>query len=97
MDILTKADLELLMLKEDQQCVSIYLPTHRTGVETQQGPIRLKNLLSEAEMHLSEQGLGPRDVQKILEPASKLLPDSYFWQYQSDGLAIFLSANISNI
>lgn len=97
MDILTKADLERLMLKEDQQCVSIYLPTHRTGVETQQDPIRLKNLLSEAEKRLFEQGFGPRDVQKMLEPASKLLPASYFWQHQSDGLAIFLSAKISKI
>ncbi len=97
MDILTKADLELLICKSEHQCVSIYMPTHRTGVEIQQDPIRLKNLLGEAEKRLSDQGFGPRDVQKMLEPASKLLPASYFWQHQSDGLAIFLSANISNI
>ena len=29
----------------------------------------------------------------MLEPASKLLQEPYFWQHQSDGLAIFLSAN----
>jgi hypothetical protein len=28
--------------------VSLYLPTHRTGAELRQGPIRLKNLLREA-------------------------------------------------
>jgi hypothetical protein len=93
MDIFTKADLEQLMRKEQQWCVSIYMPTHRTGVETQQDPIRLKNLLGEAEQRLSDQGFGTRDVQKMLEPASKLLQASYFWQHQSDGLAIFLSAN----
>ena len=93
MDIFTKAELEQLMRKEEQQCVSIYMPTHRTGVETQQDPIRLKNLLGEAEQRLSDQGFGTRDVQKMLEPASKLLQASYFWQHQSDGLAIFLSAN----
>jgi len=97
MDFFTKADLEQLMRKEEQQCVSIYMPTHRIGVETQQDPIRLKNLLAKAEKHLSEQGLGPRDVQKIFEPASTLLKNSEFWQHQSDGLAIFLSANSSNI
>jgi len=93
MDILTRAQLEQLMRKEQQWCVSIYLPTHRTGAETQQDPIRLRNLLREAEKHLSARGASTRDVQKMLEPASKLLQDSYFWQHQSDGLAIFLSSN----
>jgi hypothetical protein len=93
MDILTRTELELLMRKEQQWCVSIYMPTHRTGVDVQQDPIRLKNLLGEAEKHLSDRGMGRRDVQKMLEPASVLLQDSDFWQHQSDGLAIFLSPN----
>ena len=93
MDILTRTELELLMRKEQQWCVSIYMPTHRTGVDVQQDPIRLKNLLGEAEKHLSDRGVGRRDVQKMLEPASVLLQDSDFWQHQSDGLAIFLSSN----
>jgi hypothetical protein len=93
MDILTRAELEQLMHKEQQWCVSIYLPTHRTGREAQQDPIRLKNLLREAEQHLSARGVGTRDAQKTLEPATKFLQDSYFWQHQSDGLAIFLSSN----
>jgi hypothetical protein len=93
MDILTRAELEQLMRKEQQWCVSIYMPTHRTGREAQQDPIRLRNLLGEAEKHLSDQGVGTRDIQKMLEPASKFLQDSNFWQHQSDGLAIFLSSN----
>jgi hypothetical protein len=93
MDILTRAELEQLMRKEQQWCVSIYLPTHRTGIDAQQDPIRLKNLLGEAENRLSDQGVGRRDVHKMLEPASKLLQEPYFWQHQSDGLAIFLSPN----
>lgn len=93
MDILTRTELEQLMRKEQQWCVSIYMPTHRTGAETQQDPIRLKNLLGEAEKHLSARGVSTRDVQKMLEPVSKFLQDSYFWQHQSDGLAIFLSSD----
>jgi hypothetical protein len=93
MDILTRAELEKLMRKEQQWCVSIYMPTHRTGTEAQQDPLRLKNLIGEAEKRLSDQGVGRRDVQKILEPASNFLQDSHFWQHQSDGLAIFLSSN----
>lgn len=93
MDILNKAALEQLMNEEQQWCVSIYLPTHRLGVETQQDPIRLKNQLKEAEKLLLAQGVNTRDVQSILEPASKFLQDFTFWQHQSDGLAIFLTAN----
>ena len=93
MDILTKAELEQLMRKEQQWCVSIYMPTHRTGREAQQDPVRLKNLLGEVEKRLSDQGVVRRDVQKMLEPASKLLQSSHFWQHQSDGLAIFISPN----
>ena len=93
MDILTRAELEQLMRKEQQWCVSIYMPTHRTGREAQQDPIRLKNLLGEAEKRLSDQGVGTRDVQQMLELASKCLQDSYFWQHQSDGLAIFITSN----
>ena len=63
MDILTRAELEQLMRKEQQWCVSIYMPTHRTGREAQQDPVRLKNLLGEAEKRLSDQGVGRRDVQ----------------------------------
>src|SRR5450759_2963355 len=93
MDILTRTELEQLMRKEQQWCVSIYMPTHRTGAETQQDPIRLKNLLGEAEKHLSARGVRTRDVQIMLEPVSKFLQDSYFWQHQRDGMAIFLASN----
>ena len=61
--------------------ISFYMPTHRTGAEIQQDPIRLKNLLREAEEHLSAWGVGTRDVQAVIEPASRLLQDSYFWQH----------------
>ena len=93
MDILTRVELEQLMRKEQQWCVSIYTPTHRTGTDAQQDPIRLKNLLRQAEKNLSTQGVSRRAVQKMLAPAILLLQDAYFWQHQSDGLAIFLSSN----
>jgi hypothetical protein len=93
MDILTRDQLEQLMRKEQPGCISIYMPTHSTGTEAQQDPIRLKNLLGEAEKRLSDQGVSRRDVQKMLEPASKFLQDAHFWQHQSNGLAIFLSSN----
>lgn len=90
MDILTRTELEQLMRKEQPSCVSLYMPTHRTGTDAQQDPIRLRNLLGKAEKLLSDQGVSTRNVQKMLEPARLLLQDSTFWQHQSDGLAIFL-------
>ena len=36
---------DLLSLEAGRPCVSIYMPTYRSGSETQQNPIRLKNLL----------------------------------------------------
>jgi hypothetical protein len=67
------------------------MPTHRAGREIQQDPLRLKNLLGEAEEHLLASGLRTPDAKELLEPAQRLLQDGLFWQHQSDGLAIFLS------
>jgi hypothetical protein len=78
------------------------MPTHRAGAETQQNPIRLKNLLGQAEERLlasdrdrGGRGLRTPEVQARLEPASELVEDGQFWQHQSDGLAIFISAEIA--
>jgi len=70
--------------------VSIFLPTHERGPETQQDPIRLSNLLDEAERLLVD-GANGRDPTAILAPARNLLRDEDFWQHQSRGLAVFLS------
>lgn len=70
--------------------VSLYLPTHRAGAETQQDPIRLKNLLREADGRLGAEGFDGAGGE-LLAPARRLLDDHPFWQHQSDGLAVFLS------
>lgn len=70
--------------------ISIFLPTHERGPETKQDPIRLSNLLDEAQRSL-EDGDSGREAEDILAPARKLLKDENFWQHQSRGLAVFLS------
>lgn len=92
MDILTRGELKILMGKYKGLCVSIYMPTHRAGRGIQQDPIRLKNLLGEAEEALTLSGLRTPEAQELLKPAGKPLQDGLFWQRQSDGLAIFLSS-----
>ena len=97
MDILNPADLKSLIAQQGKWCVSIYMPTHRLGREQQQDPIRLKNLLAEAETKLLANGIRRPEVQKLMDPAEQLLWNRNFWQHQADGLAIFLSNDLSRI
>ena len=73
------------------RCVSLFMPTHRAGRETEQDPIRFKNLLREAEERLKAKGLRAPEVQAMLKEPRQLLQDRDFWQRQSDGLAVFFS------
>jgi hypothetical protein len=70
--------------------VSIYLPTHRTGREIRQGPIRLKNLLRTAQDRLQDLEISPRDAGRMLDPAASLVNATSFWERQQDGLALFI-------
>jgi hypothetical protein len=92
MDIITTQDLQTLMASEDGWCVSLYMPAHRAGRETEQDRIRFRNLLSQVEKNLLDKGLRTPDVRKFLEPAERLALDSDFWRRQSDGLAVFFTA-----
>jgi hypothetical protein len=92
--LLSRAELRTLTERYEGWCVSIFMPTHRAGAEIQQGPIRLKNLLGQAEERLVASGLRTPEAQELLEPAQRFLSDSLFWQRQSDGLAIFLSPEL---
>ncbi len=73
--------------------ISIFLPTHRAGQDTQQDPIRFKNLLRDAEKQFLDSGMGPREVDALLKPAQALLDDSNFWNHQSEGLAVFMTSD----
>jgi len=97
MDILNPTDLKSLIAQQGKWCVSLYIPTHRVGREQQQDPIRLKNLLAEAEAKLLANGLRRPEVQKLMRPAEELLWNDDFWRHQSDGLVIFLSSGFSVI
>jgi len=91
MTALRTEDLESLLAERDGPCVSLYLPTHRTGREMQQDPIRLKNLLRQAESELESVAIRGTDAAGLLKPARDLLADPPFWEHASDGLAVFLA------
>ncbi len=72
-------------------CISIFLRTHRSGKEVKVDPIRLKNLLRQAQKRLLASGHRATEVRELLEPAEKRFTEAFFWNHQSDGLAVFLS------
>jgi hypothetical protein len=95
MNVVTRVDLEALAECQVAPCVSLYQPTHRAGPDTRsyarQDPIRFRNLLREAGGRLADSGVPDRETHEMLEPARRLLDDPRFWQYQGDGLAVFLT------
>ncbi|MGB3534902.1 MAG: hypothetical protein WBA13_15495 [Microcoleaceae cyanobacterium] len=90
MKILTQEEVKNLVTYQNSPCISIYFPTHPAGPEVRQDPIRHKNALSEAENQLTEMGLQPEEIKKLLQPA-QALDDPDFWQYQGKGLGIFIA------
>ncbi len=97
MDILNPTDIKSLIAQQGKWCISLYIPTHRVGREQQQDPIRLKNSLAEAETKLLVNGLRRPQVEELMQPAEELLWRDSFWRHLSDGLAIFLSDDLSVI
>jgi len=97
MDVLNPTALKSLIAQQGKWCVSLYMPTHRTGREQQQNQIRLKNLLAEAEAKLLANGIRRPEVQKIMQPVEPLLWNRDFWQHQGDGLAIFLTNDFHKV
>jgi hypothetical protein len=90
-NMLNRAELRSLTGKKNSHCISIYLPTHRTGMETCQGQIKLKNLLREAENILLALGLTDKEANELISPAQQLLQRGKFWEHQLDGLALFIT------
>lgn len=94
MESLSRTELRQLVEVSTWPCVSFFMPTHRLGVETQQNPIRLKNLLRTAEQSLQLRGMAPSETERLLAPVRSLLSDYDFWQHQQEGLAVFRSPEL---
>jgi hypothetical protein len=70
------------------------MPTHRRFPEFKQDIIRFKNLIRDAEERLVASGVNSTEASGSFEPARRLLDDWTFWEYQSDGLAVFLTRDL---
>lgn len=91
MEVPTGVDIDELLAPRDAPCVSLFMPAHRKGAETQQDRPRLKNLLDQAEEHLLALGLRTPDARALLQPGRDRLDEGVFWRYQGDGLAVYLA------
>lgn len=94
MDQIGRSDLRQLLELDQEPCISIYFQTHRAGVDTLQDPIRLKNLVREAERQLEDRGSQAPLIRDLLEPLRTLVDQYEFWQHQADGLVLFRSRDI---
>jgi hypothetical protein len=74
-------------------CISIYLPTNRSGqaVNEQQDVLNFKNALQQVEKTLNEKNTDPVAIKKMLEPGYDLLRDEKFWKSLSPGLAVYVA------
>ncbi len=92
MEIFSKKEFEKLAGFKGENCVSIFIPTHRAGEEVTSGKDALlyKNQLQKVKGILLERGMQETKVREYLEPAYKLHEDSGFWRKQLEGLAVFI-------
>jgi hypothetical protein len=73
--------------------VTIYIPTYRAGKQ-QEDRIRFKNAVSKASEKLQRRfAFTEPEAESFLRKAADLVEDPEFWGRQSDGLAVFVSAN----
>lgn len=93
MEVITKEDFKELVQHNGPNSISVFIPTHRAGVEVneKQDAIAYKNALQEVTRQLQQKGITQREIDNLLQPAFELYKDDIFWNNQQDGLAVFLS------
>ena len=74
---LTQQDLTTLLAEQATPCVSIYMPTERSYPQSQQGPIRYRNLVDRVETSLRHKYPGAQ-VHAVLDKFRELGNDNAF-------------------
>src|SRR5688572_19628450 len=73
-------------------CISIYLPTHSSGVAVneKQDFIAFKSSIQRIIAELKTKGMDDKAMQELLAPAFDLINNDVFWNNLSPGLAVFI-------
>lgn len=90
MESITRERLDGLLAVRGGVCVTFYLATGGAGPEPRQGPIRLKNLLRDAEAALRQWIPREAEAARLLAPAQALVEAQAFWRDPAPGLALFV-------
>ncbi|MGE5309245.1 MAG: hypothetical protein ACM3OC_09180 [Deltaproteobacteria bacterium] len=90
-DLVRPFDLKELVDKQQDPCVSLYMSTHKKSDQKQQDPLRLKDLIRDAEHRLTGWGVRLPEARQFMAPLTSLIKEYGFWEHQSEGLAAFIS------
>jgi hypothetical protein len=87
MSTVTTNDLTGLLARHEPPCVSVYLPTARSYPDSQQDPIRYRNLVDRAEIAVRE-SFPAAAAGGVLQRFRDLQKDDLFWNHRLGGLAV---------
>jgi hypothetical protein len=94
---LTPDAIKTLTSFQSKVSVSIYLPTHSSGVEVNERMdfIAFKNAIQQVTMSLKARIVDEEMIKRITDPAHQLLKADSFWNNLSPGLVVFLADGFS--
>lgn len=95
-DIYSRNDLLDLATHSSPYSISIFLPTHRSGVEVNElhDMIQFKNSLQQLQQELQEKGLPMQEIESLLMGGFDLTKDDEFWHNQQESLAVFIAPGV---
>jgi hypothetical protein len=99
-DVLDRSACAELARHSGAPSASIYLPAHRLPATEgrTEDPIRLKNLIAQADAELRSTGMRGTQVDALLRPAYDLLGDHAFWRHAgAEGIAAFAAPDFWRI
>jgi hypothetical protein len=95
--MISKQTIETLLKKTNSINLTLSMPTHKTGEEMKQDPIRFKNLLKKADTLLKNYIKDERKREQYLEEVSALQNDMSFWNHSDRGLVITINKDLMEI
>ncbi|MEZ6137552.1 MAG: hypothetical protein R3C53_21910 [Pirellulaceae bacterium] len=83
--------IDVLVEHQADKSISIIMPTYEAGRPVKQNAIRFRNLLAEVIEELVRSGESQTQAEARVQPLVEIADDTYFWQHQKPGLAIYLA------
>jgi hypothetical protein len=93
-DLFLEDDLKTLSDTQKAICLSIYIPTHESGMEVNENMDRtaFKNEVQALRRKLEGYDFDKGYIEELLSPAMQLIDNLMFWKDLSLGLAVFIKA-----